>query len=220
MFAAAVAAKELTPTIKLAELSARLNLDQTLPAAFGEWRLDPVQPVAIINPVQDENIRRIYDQTLSRTYVSPAGYRIMLSVAYGTDQRSGVALAVHYPDVCYSAQGFDILSTAVGSISTEHGVIPVGRVETKSGPTRPEPLTYWITLGDHITLGGMDRRLIELRYGLERKIPDGLVFRVSSIDADSAKAFRLQEQFIKDLIGSLPQEGRIRIAGARRNQAL
>lgn len=213
MITSAVSAKVLTPTIKLAEQNGKPNLEELVPQSFGTWRLDPNQPVSVVNPVQEAHIKRIYDQTLSRTYFRPDGYRIMLSISYGADQRSGVALSVHYPEVCYPAQGFEVLTNAPGSISTEHTIIPVRRLETTQGNKRREPVTYWITLGNELTIGGLDRRLIELRYGLKREIPDGLLFRVSSIDTESSHAFDAQEEFIKELIQAIPAESRLRLAG-------
>lgn len=215
MIVAAVSAKALTPTIKLAEQNGKPILEELVPRSFGTWKLDPNQPLAVVNPVQEENLKRIYDQTLSRTYYRPDGYRIMLSISYGADQRSGVALSVHYPEVCYPAQGFEVLSNKAGSIATTHATIPVRRLQTAQGNRRQEPVTYWITLGTELTIGGLDRRLIELRYGLNGEIPDGLLFRVSSIDTDSPRAFEVQEQFVKEFIHHLPAEGRIRLAGAK-----
>ncbi len=216
MFAAAGMALALKPTQKVANSGAGIDLETLIPLEFGSWRLDPNQPVALINPVQLENINRIYDQTLTRTYIGPSNYRVMLSIAYGADQRSGVALAVHYPEVCYPAQGFEVEKSTVGSVATDHGAIPVRRLKTQLGSIRHEPVTYWTTIGSHVTLGGLDRRLLELEYGLRREIPDGLLFRVSSIDVDSDKAYRAQERFIQDLIKSLSPEGRVRMAGAGR----
>lgn len=215
MVASALSAKTLTPTIRLADQSEKPDLEQLVPPSFGAWHLDPVQPLAVVNPIQEENIKRIYDQTLSRTYIRPDGYRVMLSIAYGADQRSGVALSVHYPEVCYPAQGFDVVTNKAASISTDHITIPVRRLETSQGSRRREPVTYWITLGDKLTVGGLDRRLIELSYGLRREIPDGLLFRISSIDTDSTRAFEVQEQFVKEFIQHLPAEGRLRLAGAK-----
>lgn len=213
MIITALSARVLTPTIKLAERNGKPKLEEIVPQSFGAWKLDPNQPLAVVNPVQEAHIKRIYDQTLSRTYFRPDGYRIMLSISYGADQRSGVALSVHYPEVCYPAQGFEVLTNVPGAISTEHAKIPVRRLETTQGNKRREPVTYWITLGNELTIGGLDRRLIELRYGLKREIPDGLLFRVSSIDTESSRAFIAQEEFIKDLILAIPADSRLRLAG-------
>jgi len=214
MLAAAGLAIPLRPTRNLAAEQARFDLDSVLPVSFPNWRSDPNKYIQVVNPIEKANVERIYSQTLSRTYVGPSGYRVMLSLAYGRDQRSGIAMSVHFPEVCYPAQGFDVTSNRIGKVSTVHGAIPVRLLETKLGNTRYEPVTYWTTIGQYVTLGGVDRRLIELRYGLNGEIPDGLLFRVSSLDTDSVRAFALQEKFIADLVQSLSSEQRIRLAGS------
>lgn len=214
MILSALSAHALIPTTKLAEQNGKPHLEKIVPNAFGPWMLDPHQVVAVVNPVQEENIKRVYDQTLSRTYLRSDGYRIMLSIAYGADQRSGEALGVHYPEVCYPAQGFEVLTNTKGALVAGQTTVPVRRLETKLGTQRREPVTYWTTLGEYLTLGGLDRRLIELRYGLKGEIPDGLLFRVSSIDSNSQRAFEIQESFIKELLQQLPDKPRAQLVGS------
>ncbi len=214
MLATSAGAFALRPMHKIADQGPKIDLEAVIPLQFGEWRLAPQQPQIIINPVQEETIKRVYDQTLTRTYIGPDNYSIMLSIAYGKSQSSGEALAVHYPEVCYPAQGFEVKSNSIGSIRTNSRDIPVRRLETNLGLQRAEPVTYWMTTGEYITLGGIDRRLVELKYGLKGLLPDGLLFRVSSVDANSANAFSVQEEFIKDLLASLSDSDRIRLVGS------
>ncbi|MFN9744998.1 MAG: exosortase C-terminal domain/associated protein EpsI, partial [Betaproteobacteria bacterium] len=157
------------------------------------------------------NIKRLYTQTLSRAYVNSRGTVVMLSIAYGDDQRA--AMAVPFPEVCYPAQGFQVRSHRLDSVATPHGTLPVRRLETELSRQRYEPVTYWVTIGDRISLGGFERRMIELEYGLQRIIPDGLLFRVSSINRDSAQAFRDQDAFTRDLLAAMPAVSREWLAG-------
>ena len=60
---------------------------------------------------------------------------------------------------------------------------------------RSEPITYWITLDETATLPGISRKYEQIRYGLRGQIPDGLLFRVSSINNDEQASFKLQEQW-------------------------
>jgi EpsI family protein len=46
----------------------------------------------------------LYSQFLNRVYVNATGYRIMLLLAYGSDQHG--SLQADKPEVCYPAQGF------------------------------------------------------------------------------------------------------------------
>jgi len=199
------------PVHKLAEQRPRLDLEQVVPERFGDWRLLRAGGVVLPDPSVLANMQRIYTQTLSRAYVNSRGTVVMLSIAYGDDQRA--AMAVHYPEVCYPAQGFQVRSNRIDSVATPHGTLPVRRLETELSRQRYEPVTYWVTIGDRISLGGFERRMIELEYGLQRVIPDGLLFRVSSINRDSAQAFRDQDAFTRDLLATLPAVSREWLAG-------
>ena len=206
------AAELMKPTERLADLRAlKVDLEHMLPQRFGDWAMQAGMAGGIVNPVQEASLRRLYSQTLSRVYVSAQGERVMLSIAYGVDQRK--YLALHYPEVCYPAQGFAVKSNETVLLRLSDQLLPLRRLETFMAPNRPEPVSYWATMGDYSSFGGLPRRMIELRYGLRRQIPDGLLFRVSSIGADSGREFRMQERFLKDLLGSLPPESRMLLTG-------
>lgn len=211
--AASLAASEiLTPRIKLSDTrSEKIKLEQMIPARFAGWVEQPGMAGGIVDPVQEANLNRIYSQTLSRVYVGAHGERVMISIAYGEDQRK--YLALHYPEVCYPAQGFAVKSNHTELMQLPSGKLPVRRLETFMGPSRHEPVTYWTTMGDYTSFGGMPRRMIELHYGLQRIIPDGLLFRVSSIGPDSEQQFANQERFIRDLLANVPASTRIVLTG-------
>jgi len=51
-------------------------------------------------------------------------------------------------------------------------------------------------VGDTVAaVSGLMWKLNVMKYGLTGKIPDGLLFRISSIQADEAKAYRTQDAF-------------------------
>ena len=211
MALAAALAWFLTPTQRLADENP-IQLESMIPTAFGDWVVDINAHAGVVNPQQTELINRLYSQTLSRTYInSKTGARVMLSIAYGEDQRD--SMQVHYPEVCYPAQGFEVRSKRVGELVSASGSIPVRRLETALNNSRFEPVTYWTMLGDQAQLGGIKKKLAEMRYGLRGQIVDGLLFRVSSINRDSDAAFRSQEVFVGDLLASLPAASRHRLTG-------
>ena len=92
------------------------------------------------------------------------------------------------------------------------GEIPVRRLLTSIG-ARQEPLTYWFTVGDRAVQGAIQKRIAELVLGLTGRIPDGMLFRVSSIDPDQARAHQLQEQFINQLLQAVSPAERKRLSG-------
>ena len=184
MISASVGAIALRPDQKVADL-AGINLDTMIPKQFGDWREEPQRNLQMVNPQTQATLDKYYSQLLSRAYVNNQGYRVMLSLAYGSDQRG--ALQAHMPEVCYPAQGFTLHSSKTLPLTTPFGEIPAQRLYTTLGP-RQEPVTYWFTVGDKAVQNKLQKRLIDLRYGLIGQIPDGLLFRVSSIDANQERA--------------------------------
>lgn len=210
MFAASGAAMALRPTHRIADEGPAVDLETMIPRQFGEWRDEPQQNVQIVNPQQQETLNRIYTQTLSRTYVNGRSERIMLSIAYGADQSD--AKQLHYPEVCYPAQGFQVVSTEFGTVKTDFGDIRVTRILTTMG-SRSEPLTYWTTVGNKVVMGGKETKLEQLKYGFKGQIPDGLLFRVSSITTDIDAGYSAQQNFIREITRKLSVDDRKRLAG-------
>jgi EpsI family protein len=211
MLAASGLALALRPTQKIAEQGPPLNLEVMIPHTFGGWREEEQNRLQIVDPQQQQTIDRIYTQILNRTYVNAAGYRIMLAIAYGDDQRD--AMQAHYPEICYPAQGFEVLSRKSGNIESPEGNIPVMRLATSLQNRRLEPVTYWVMIGDVAITGGWYKKLAEMRYGLKGFIPDGLLFRVSSIDDNNEHAFQMHQLFITDILSSVSPQERKRISG-------
>jgi EpsI family protein len=211
MLAASGLALALRPTQKIADQGPTLDLEAMIPHTFGGWREEEQNGMQIVDPQQQQTIDRIYTQILNRTYVNAAGYRIMLAIAYGDDQRD--AMQTHYPEVCYPAQGFEVLSRESGNIESPKGNIPVKRLVTSLQNRRLEPVTYWVMIGDVAITGGWYKKLAEMRYGLSGMIPDGLLFRVSSIDHDDQHAFRMHQLFVNDILSAISLPDRKRISG-------
>lgn len=200
------------PTVHLADQYAKVELESLFPVAFGGWRIDPNQPVGIISPDVAALLSKLYAQTLTRTYVGPAGERIMLSVAYGGDQSD--ATRSHRPDVCYPAQGFNIVANANASIEVGDGKrLDVRHMYATLG-SRHEPVTFWFVVGEEVAVTGSQQKLAQLRYGMRGLIPDGMLVRVSSIDPDPAAGYRTQARFIADMRQAMPAASRSRVMGS------
>lgn len=209
MLLAAGLALALTPTQKLADTTARAKLEELIPREFAGWRIDPMV-IPLVSPEVEARLRHLYTETLTRTYINAKGERMMLSIAYGADQRDG--LQVHKPESCYPAQGFKLTALNPGVLDTRFGAIPVYRLETSKGP-RWEPVTYWSTVGDKVVAGSLQRKRAEMGYAVDGKIADGLLFRVSSIDRNSTEAFAQQAKFTNELLEAVDPAARKRLAG-------
>ena len=210
MCVAAGLAIAATPTVKLADGGPRIDLEQLIPRSFGDWKVDPTIIPLLVSPEVQAKLDKIYNQTLARTYVNSRGDRVMLSIAYGGDQSD--SMRAHRPEVCYTAQGFYVAKSAMATLVTEQGPLPVKRLVAIKD-RRNEPITYWMVIGDRIAIGTVEQKLAQLRYGLTGSIPDGMLVRVSTIDPNNERAFAVQEGFVKALLQSLQPVARTRIAG-------
>jgi EpsI family protein len=210
MFGATALAVVMRPTHKIADQGPKFDLATMIPRDFGNWHEEILSKALIVDPQQKELLDTIYSQLLSRTYKNDQGYRIMLSIAYGNDQSD--SMQVHKPEICYPAQGFVLENKSAATLPFGKGTIPITRVATSLGQ-RKEPITYWTTIGDQTVKPGIHKKLVEMSYGLTGKIPDGMLVRVSSIDPDTANAYRMQDQFAQQMLEALAPDARKRLAG-------
>ncbi len=210
MVAASGAAFIARPTLLVASKSLPVNLEAMIPLQFGEWQVDDNGASQVVNPILKQALDRIYAQILNRTYVNRQGYRVMLSIPYGVNQTD--SLSMHDPEGCYPAQGFQIMEKSKVVIHVGNGDIPVRRMETLNG-SRHELVTYWFIIGGNLVINDWERKKIQIKYSLRREIPDGLLFRASSVDRDTTHAYQVQVEFIIALMNALSPDGRSRIAG-------
>jgi len=212
MTCAAVTGQAMVPTKRLAALRGPFKLEDLVPRTFGTWRVDDRVAGGIVDPQTAALLDKIYSQQLNRNYFDEAGRRIMLSVAYGADQADD-DVQLHYPEVCYPAQGFKVRSKRVDRLALPQGAVRVRRLETQFSDSRFEPVTYWTIVGDQQSLSGWDRKMSEIRHGLRGEIVDGLLFRVSSLDRDYANGFRTQDDFIRDIVAAMTPAARRQLVG-------
>jgi EpsI family protein len=177
-------------------------LADALPQSFGGWRIDPnTQPVAPTPDVQ-QNLDRIYDEIVSRTYIDAAGRRVMLILAYGGDQSD--SMKAHRQEVCYTAQGFQVTGVRNDTLTLADGRrSPLVRMHAVKGD-RSEPVSYWFTMGEYVVLGRIERLIAQVRYGLAGELPDGMLVRVSTVDAQPEVGYAVQDDFTRALLAALP----------------
>lgn len=209
MVSSAAVTRVMTPSL-MASQQNQLNLATLIPDEFNHWKIDLSNAPLLVNPEVNGAISKIYSQTLSRTYINKQGERVMLSIAYGSDQTTD--LHVHRPEVCYLTGGFDIGKMTKTFVDTTIGRIPVMHLVAKLG-ARNEPITYWIRVGDSLTRGWFEQKLAAFRYGLSGKVPDGLLFRVSTISNDEQNSYRIQQEFLTELLQAVRSEDRYWLVG-------
>jgi EpsI family protein len=210
MCTASAVAYLATPSLTNADRVPKIQLDSAIPKQFGQWREEESRVVAVVNPQTQQLLDKLYSQVLTRTYVDAQGYRIMLSLAYGDDQRGG--LQAHKPEVCYPAQGFTLTKNFAADIETSFGKVSGRRLGTQLD-SRIEPVTYWFAVGDRVVGTRFEHRLAEIRLGLTGQVPYGLLFRVSSIDDNSDRAYGAHDRFANELLAAVSPGDRARLSG-------
>jgi EpsI family protein len=212
LLAAAALSHVLTPHELMARTSASLNLDAAIPKQFGRWSLLPsVTPVTPADPdgyvEADEKSSRIYSQEVGRTYTDGNGNIVMLMVAYGPVQN--FRLKAHRPEMCYTAAGFRVSKKIDAEINYDTHARPlkVARLIAER-ESRYEPISYWMRVGNDITTGVVDRQLVRLKYGLKGLIPDGALMRVSTVGLPKEASYKLQDEFIHDLLAAIAPQNR------------
>lgn len=198
------------PTTHLSDVLGKPDLERIFPTEFADWRVDVRAAMVMPSPQTQAILDSIYNQTLTRTYINAAGDRVMLSVAYGGDQSD--ATRAHLPEVCYPAQGFQITASGTGQLDLAGRAVSTRLLMSRLGQ-RNEPITYWLVVGDRVTVSRTDQKLTQFRLGLKGLIPDGMLVRVSSIDPDMARGHRIQAQFLADMAKGFSEPSRDRVFG-------
>lgn len=179
-------------------------LEKVVPKQFGEWKNKPSPYAQVsVNTFAQAISDAIYDQVLMRTYQDKSGNQVMLALAYAAEQRQEIK--IHQPEVCYPAQGFEMLDIHNHVFNLKGYSTPINGKQLifKKGH-KIEAVSYWIRLGNSFPMSGFEMRLKILKEGLKGNIDDGILVRVSTLIDDESgapAAYQLQEKFLADLVG-------------------
>ena len=216
MALAAALAASLVPLItpELRAVRGDPHLAANVPASFGDWTLvdRPSLPVGVVANDGRGTLQQPYDDVLMRTYRNSKGESVMLALAYGREQRQEIK--VHRPELCYTAAGFRVVSmqaTTFGQLRGAESVVRGNRLYAE-GRHGNEAVSYWIRVGSVYTESGWDIRRHIVEQGLQGKIPDGVLVRVSRPVEnlrDAEEAWPRLETFLEELVAALPEQTRI-----------
>lgn len=201
MIFAATAGFLLIPQHKMAD-DKKINLETMIPRDFADWKVREVQESLVQAPDIEKTLNKLYTGILMRTYENSRGQQIMLSIAYGPDQRDNMGKQVHKPEICYPAQGFVIIQQRNSQLNTQFGAFPTRQLVAKLND-RIEPMTYWITIGNQAVKNNREFKLNQIKYGLRGQIADGMIVRVSTLGTDYEQAYQVQDEFVKQLLQAL-----------------
>jgi EpsI family protein len=175
------------------------GLDALIPKNFGNWTFETTS--GLVLPPPDATADRLYDEVVTRVYTRPDGAVVMMLVAYSSVQDG--LLQIHRPEVCYPASGYQLSDTRVMPVKFANGDIVPARMFTAGSAMRMEHVLYWTRLGSFLPTSWTEQRWSVVRENLNGLIPDGVLVRLSCIDADTDKAYALLREFASELAGSV-----------------
>lgn len=189
------------------------HLDRLVPPSVGSWRYVPNAMEQVTAIATDTNTDQPYDEVLMRTYVRPDGAAVMLTLAYGKNQRQEVK--IHRPELCYPAQGMKVRAlkpTTFDGIQSEVAHAPItGKRMVAQGHSFQEVVSYWIRIGDSYSSSAWQTRWNIMQEGLKGRMTDGILVRVSQRvhpSDDPSRHYDVQEDFLKQLVATLDPQGR------------
>jgi EpsI family protein len=201
MLGAMALAVAMEPRNLMARTHDVFNIDKRLPTQFGDWK--PVEGLNVVAPPAADSLEAtLYNQEASRGFVDPEGHVVMLMVAYGESQSD--RLQLHHPEVCYTAQGFRVSRTSATKLDYSPSAPPLKLTRlVAQREERVEPISYWMRIGYDNANGNLARQALKLGYGLRGLVPDGVLFRVSTVGVPAELSFKIQDKFIHDLLNSV-----------------
>jgi EpsI family protein len=210
MIAAAAGAAYLQPRDRLLLLPEGRALEDVVPAIIGPWQ--KAQSDGFVLPKTPGSLAdRLYNQTLSRFYVSETNVPIMLVIAYGAVQND--LLQLHRPETCYAAVGFTISESNVAKVDLGNSAkLPVRELTAKSD-SRIEPIVYWTRIGDDLPTDGREQRVVKLRQQMRGYLADGLLVRMSTVMEPSPEVFAQLGLFARTMMQSIKPKDRPALIG-------
>lgn len=217
MLAAAGTALALTPRKRVVLMGESQTLENIVPTQIGEWTDQPSE--AFILPKTPGSLAdRLYNQTLTRLYVSQTSLPVMLVIAYGAVQND--QLQLHRPEVCYQAVGFEIQSSVARVLNLGgQARLPTRALEAAS-TTRVESILYWTRIGDDLPTDGGSQRMVKLRQQMSGYLADGVLVRMSSAVPASQQVFDELSRFAAAMVMSIAASDRDVLIGRQLGQTM
>lgn len=184
--------------------------DAAIPSRIGDYRRREADE--IILPDRDSDSLTVYQQYVARTYVAPGFTPISLLIAYGAAQ--DYTLQLHRPESCYPPAGFTLSPshrlTLPGRPSIDAVTLAARRID------RYDRLLYWTRVGDAFPDSLWGQRWVTMGALLSRRVPDGVLLRLSTADDDPA-ALATLIRFNAMLLASVAPVARALLLGGAAN---
>lgn len=173
------------------------TFSDAIPATVSGWTSR--KSAEVVLPPQDDS-NKLYDNLETRVYEGPGLPAVMLLIAFSTIQQNDIQ--VHRPEVCYPASGYPILWNRPAEIGFGSAKL-AGRELLADRGGLYERIVYWVRVGNAFPTSWAEQRLTMALQNLQGAIPDGALFRVSSIEEPDRSSSVALMQFIETFLAKL-----------------
>jgi EpsI family protein len=174
------------------------SFSAAIPATVAGWTSR--KSAEVVLPPQDES-NKLYENLETRIYEGPNLPAMMLLIAFSSIQQNDIQ--VHRPEVCYPASGYPILWSKPIEIGFRSTNVMARELLADRGGLR-ERIVYWVRVGNAFPTNWAEQRTTMALQNLQGSIPDGALFRVSSIEEPDSSNSAALTQFIEMFLSTVP----------------
>lgn len=168
-----------------------------IPDRIGGWTSRKSQEI-VLPPLDESN--KLYENQETRIYEGVGLPSVMLLISYSSVQQNDVQ--VHRPEVCYPASGFPVISAGPTQISYRCREF-AGRELLADRGGLHERVIYWIRVGNSFPTTWRDQRINMALANLSGSVPDGVLFRVSTIEEPGKSTSTILRTFIEKFLANV-----------------
>ena len=172
-----------------------------IPRQVGNWRSRKSDELVV--PQEDEFTAKLYENLETFVYEGENIPTMMLLLAYNSVQRNDVQ--AHRPEVCYPASGYPVIFSEEIALKYRNKLISGRYLIAERNSSSFEHIIYWIRIGDSFPASWARQRLDMALINASGIVPDGALFRASTINQSNVKNVHLVQNFISqfaDLSGA------------------
>ena len=195
--AAGAALSQISAPRAIASPIAEPLFQRMIPEKVGGWTSR--RSAELVLPAEDKQQDKLYENLETRIYEGNGLPSMMVLIAHSSVQKNDVQ--VHRPEICYPAAGFPILWTKPAAIDVGSRQV-YGRELVADRGGLSERIIYWVRVGKEFPIGWADQRLTMAISNAKGVTPDGLLFRVSTIEQSPGFSPQALNLFIKTFVAA------------------
>lgn len=173
------------------------QFEKMIPGSVGAWRSR--KSAELVLPPEDKGRDKLYQNLETRIYEAANLPSMMMLIAYNNVQQNDIQ--VHRPEVCYPASGFPIDWSRGAMIDFGNRKVSATELVADRGGLK-EHILYWVRVGDKFPVGLVDLRLASAISNAKGVIPDGLLFRISTIAESDTFSSDVLTDFAKAFVAA------------------